>query len=162
MMGTTRLEEFWPLYLRAHRNRYTRGAHYVGIGCGVLLAILGAATLNPWLLLVATGSALAVTVASHWVFEGRRPLLLINPLFGALCDLRMFFLAITGRLEAELSRYGIVTESVVARSPMRRGRIHGGETEPISWRRDASGRASDSFRREDSLGPRNGRWESRC
>ena len=161
-MRTTKLGEFWPLYLRAHRNRYTRAAHYVGIGCGMLLAIIGAATLKPWLLLAATGCALAVTVASHWVFEGRRPLFLINPLLGAICDLRMFFLAITGRLEAELSRYGIVTETIVALSPMRRLQIHAGESEPISWRRDASERTSDSFRREDNPEPRNGHWESRC
>ena len=109
-MRVTKLGKFWPLYLRAHRNRYTRCAHYLGIVGGALLGVLAAATLNAWLLVIAAGVAFTVTVGSHWVFEGRRPLLLINPLLGTVCDLRMFFLAMTGRLEAELSRYGITTE----------------------------------------------------
>ena len=109
-MRVTGLQEFWPLYLRAHRNRYTRGAHYVGIVAGALLAALAAATLNAWLLVIAAAVAFTVTVGSHWLFEGCRPLLLINPLLGTVCDVRMFFLAMTGRLEAEFSRYGIVIE----------------------------------------------------
>jgi len=109
-MRVTKLDEFWPLYLSAHRNRYTRGAHYAGVVCGAVLAALAAATLNRWLLVIGASGAFAMTVASHWIFEGRRPLFLINPLLGILCDLRMFFLAMTGRLEAELRRYGIGPE----------------------------------------------------
>lgn len=110
LMRVTKLGEFWPLYLRAHRNRYTRGAHYAGVVFGAVLAAVAAATVNHWLLVIATGGAFTMTVASHWVFEGRRPLFLINPLLGILCDLRMFVLAMTGRLEAELRRYGIGSE----------------------------------------------------
>jgi hypothetical protein len=102
--------EFWPLYLRAHRRRATRAAHYLGILLGTTLTAFAAAFSNPWLLLAGVGGAFAVTVSSHWLFEGRRPLLLGNPLLAAAADLRMFFFAATGRLAADFARHGVDAE----------------------------------------------------
>src|ERR671924_2185148 len=96
--------EFWPLYLRAHRRRATRATHYAGILLGTALTVLALAFGNPWLLLAGVGAAFAVTVSSHWLFEGRRPLLLGNPLLAAAADLRMFVLAATGGLAAGFAR----------------------------------------------------------
>jgi hypothetical protein len=102
--------EFWPLYLRAHRRRATRAAHYAGILLGTTLTALALAFWNPWLLLAGVGAAFAVTVSSHWLFEGRRPLLAGHPLLAAAADLRMFALAATGRLAAEFARHGVAAE----------------------------------------------------
>lgn len=98
---------FWPLYLRAHRRRATRAAHYAGILLGTGLTALALAYSNPWLLLAGVAGAFAMTVASHWLFEGRRPLLAGNPLLAAAADLRMFLLGATGRLAPEFARHGI-------------------------------------------------------
>jgi hypothetical protein len=102
--------EFWPLYLRAHRRRATRAAHYTGILLGTALTALALAFWNPWLLLAGVGAAFAITVSSHWLFEGRRPLLVGNPLLAAAADLRMFALAATGRLAADFARHGVAAE----------------------------------------------------
>lgn len=102
--------EFWPRYLRAHRRRATRAAHYAGILLGATLTVLALAFWNPWLLLAGVGAAFAITVSSHWLFEGRRPLLLGNPLFAAAADLRMFVLAATGWLAADFACHGVAAE----------------------------------------------------
>jgi hypothetical protein len=101
---------FWPLYLRAHRRRATRAAHYAGIVLGTTLTAAAVAFSDPWPLVAGVGGAFAVTVASHWLFEGRRPLLAGNPLLAAAADLRMLALAATGRLAAEFARHGIDAE----------------------------------------------------
>jgi hypothetical protein len=116
----TKFDQFWPLYLRAHRRRGTRAAHYVGILFGTAMTVLAAASWNIWPLLAGVGCAFAVTVGSHWVFEGRRPLLVGNPLLAAAADIRMFLLAATGRLAAEFARHGIEAESAWPRIRVRR------------------------------------------
>jgi hypothetical protein len=101
---------FWPLYLRAHRRRATRTAHYVAIVLGMTLTALAAVFSDAVLLVAGIAGAFAITVGSHWLFEGRRPLLLGNPLLAAAADLRMFALAATGRLAAEFARHGVDAE----------------------------------------------------
>jgi len=45
------------------------------------------------------------------LFESRWPLLLAHPFYAVAADLRMFALAVTGRLRAELARNGVYEES---------------------------------------------------
>ena len=90
--------EFWRLYLDAHRRPATRGMHYaatlVGAGSTLAAAVLGEILLAPLGILIAVGMA----VGSHRFIEHNRPLIRINPFYGALCDLRMMWLAMTGGL----------------------------------------------------------------
>ena len=99
--------EFWRLYLDAHRRPATRGMHYaatlVGAASTLASAVLGEILLAPLGLMLAVGMA----VGSHRFIEHNRPLIRINPLFGALCDLRMMWLAMTGGLPAEYARLGL-------------------------------------------------------
>jgi len=99
--------EFWRLYLDAHRNPATRGVHYaataVGAASTLAAALLGEVLLAPAGILVAIGMA----VGSHRFIEHNQPLIRVNPLYGALCDLRMMGLAISGRLPREYARLGL-------------------------------------------------------
>jgi hypothetical protein len=101
--------DFWRLYLDAHRRPATRGMHYaatlVGAAGTLASAMTGEILLAPLGILVAVGMA----VGSHRFIEHNRPLIRINPLFGALCDLRMLWLAITGGLPGEYARLGLVS-----------------------------------------------------
>jgi hypothetical protein len=101
--------DFWRLYLDAHRRPATRGMHYaataVGAASTLASAMLGEILLAPLGILVAVGMA----VGSHRFIEHNSPLIRINPLFGALCDLRMLWLAITGGLPGEYARLGLVS-----------------------------------------------------
>jgi hypothetical protein len=116
----TRFDRFWPLYLSAHRRRGTRAAHYAGIVFGTAMAAIAAASWEIWPLVAGIGGAFALTVGSHWVFEGRRPLLVGNPLLAAAADIRMFRLAIAGRLAPEFARHGIEAEPAHPRIRLRR------------------------------------------
>ena len=99
--------DFWRLYLDAHRNPLTRGMHYaataVGAGATLAAALLGEILLAPAGIAVAVGMA----VGSHRFIEHNRPLIRINPLYGAACDLRMLWLAMIGGLPREYQRLGL-------------------------------------------------------
>ena len=99
--------DFWRLYLDAHRNPATRAMHYAAtlVGAAGTLAslVLGEALLAPAGILLAIGLA----VGSHRFIEHNEPLIKVNPLYGALCDLRMMGLAMTGRLPREYVRLGL-------------------------------------------------------
>src|SRR5690349_8392113 len=100
--------DFWRLYLDAHRRPATRGMHYaatlVGAASALASGLLDEVLLAPLGILVAVGLA----VGSHRFIEHNRPLIRINPFYGALCDLRMMWLAMTGGLPREYARLGLV------------------------------------------------------
>jgi hypothetical protein len=99
-------EEFWPHYLRAHRDPRTRLAHYAGTTAGVLLAA-AAALLSDWRLLVAAPVVgYACAWAAHLGFEKNRPATFGHPLWSFWSDFRMLALWATGRLDKELVRAG--------------------------------------------------------
>ena len=99
--------DFWRLYLDAHRNPATRGVHYAAtvLGAASTLAgvLLGEVLLPPAGILV----AVAMAVSSHRFIEHNQPLIRVNPFYGAVSDLRMMFLAMTGRLSGEYARLGL-------------------------------------------------------
>jgi len=101
------LVEFWPDYLSSHRKRSTRICHYIATVYGVPISLYGLFTLQINVLLAGIIGGYALAIGSHYVFEGRGPLVARNPLWGACSDFRMFILAITGRLDAEFKKYGI-------------------------------------------------------
>lgn len=95
--------EFWPHYLRAHRQPRTRAAHYVATI--VAFTAIGAAIYYrmPLIALGAIALSYAIAVMSHRVFECNRSLVFVNPAWGALADLKMCWLALTGGLAAEVA-----------------------------------------------------------
>jgi hypothetical protein len=99
------LSDFWPLYLRAHRRRSTRGVHYAATVLGMVMAAWAAIVLEPWAFFAGIGGGYVMAIGSHWLLERNHPLILVNPVWGAISDLRMFGLAMTGRLRGELARY---------------------------------------------------------
>jgi len=99
--------DFWRLYLEAHRRPATRGVHYaataVGAASTFASALFGEILLAPLGILI----AIVMAVGSHRFIEHNQPLIRINPLYGALSDLRMMWLAVTGGLPREYVRLGL-------------------------------------------------------
>lgn len=98
--------EFWPMYLRAHRNPTSRLMHYIGTTGGLIcLALLIVTGWWPWLV-IGTVFAYAMAWSGHFFVEGNVPLAFSKPVWSLLADYRMFGLMLTGRLKHHLARAG--------------------------------------------------------
>jgi hypothetical protein len=98
--------EFWPHYLRAHRDRRTRGLHYAGTSLGVLL-VLAAVLEGDWRFLIAAPIVgYAFAWIGHFGFEGNKPATFGHPFWSFASDFRMLALCARGRLAGELERAG--------------------------------------------------------
>lgn len=100
-------KEFWPLYLQAHRRPATRACHYLATATGMSAAVVALLLRDPWIFLVTVVICYAVAIASHHFIERNRALILVNPAWGAVADLRMSWLAATGRLDTEYARHNV-------------------------------------------------------
>jgi hypothetical protein len=99
--------EFWRYYLQAHSKPGTRAAHYLATVLGIIALIAAVYYGQPVLIIGGIGCAIALAVGSHWIIEHNQPLIRVNALYGAVADLRMFWLALTGRLKGEYRRLGL-------------------------------------------------------
>ena len=96
--------EFWPHYLRAHRDPRTRAAHYLGTLAGLVLILLAVA-LRDWRFAVAAPLAgYACAWFAHGAFEGDRPATFGHPLWPFYSDFRMLVLWASFRLQPELDK----------------------------------------------------------
>jgi hypothetical protein len=96
--------EFWPHYLRAHRDPRTRIAHYLGTSLGVALVVLAAVSCDWRFALAAPLAGYACAWFAHGVFEGNRPATFGHPLWSFYSDFRMLALWASFRLQPELEK----------------------------------------------------------
>lgn len=101
----TSFKEFWPLYLRAHQHRGTRIGHYYATAIALSAVIASIALQAIWLTALGIVLGYAIALASHRFGDGSKSLVLVNPVWGAVADFRMCWLALTGGLAAELAQH---------------------------------------------------------
>ena len=109
--GMSKFEAFWVSYLWAHSRPATRVCHYIATLWGVTVGLYGLFTLQWPYLLAGILGGYVIAVGSHYIFEGRAPLVARSAWMGAVSDFRMIWLAATGRLEAEFKKYGLEMRS---------------------------------------------------
>jgi hypothetical protein len=99
--------DFWPFYLREHAQPATRALHIAGTWTALVLLLFGLLIGPWWLILVALAVGYGAAWVSHMAIEHNRPATFTYPTWSLLADLRLAWLAATGRLEAELQRNGL-------------------------------------------------------
>jgi hypothetical protein len=100
-----RFSEFWPRYLRAHQHRGTRIGHYYATTIA-LSAVAASVFLHAvWLTLLGIIVGYGIALTSHRIGDRSKSLVFVNPVWGAVADLKMCWLALTGGLSAELARH---------------------------------------------------------
>jgi hypothetical protein len=102
-------EEFWPHYLNAHTKRQTRLLHVCGLALAALSLIKGIVSIKIGWIILAPVIGYGFAWASHAFIEENMPATFEHPLWSLRGDLEMAKLWATGRLEAELIRYHIMT-----------------------------------------------------
>ena len=98
--------DYWDAYLKAHSKSGTRAAHYVATCLGLGFGLSGLFTLNALLMAIGIVGGYAIAIGSHRYIEHNRSLV-HRPFWGVVSELRMFVLAVSGRLPAELSRHSV-------------------------------------------------------
>jgi hypothetical protein len=98
---------FWPYYLAAHADPRTRAVHYCGTALAFVLLVAFVTTGSLWLLPAIPVAGYAPAWLAHSHIEHNRPATFGHPLWSLIGDFRMFYLAGTGQLTAELERLGL-------------------------------------------------------
>lgn len=98
---------FWPIYLDAHRQPATRSCHYAATILGATMTMVAIAKGNFAIMAIGIMVALCIAVTSHRLFEKNKPLVGVNPFYGAIADVKMCWLALRGDLAVEYSRLGL-------------------------------------------------------
>jgi hypothetical protein len=104
MEDITTFDDFWPHYVHAHRNPVNRALHYAGTSAALGSVAAAALTLNPAWLLLAPVAGYGPAWVGHFVFENNRPATFQHPLWSLRGDIKMFSLALRGRMGAEVER----------------------------------------------------------
>ncbi len=96
--------EFWPHYVRAHRDPITRGFHL----CGTLVAwgLLGAAIVlrNVWFLPAALVVPYTFAWSTHFLVEHNFPPTFKHPYWSWLADQKMVAMMLAGKMGQEIRR----------------------------------------------------------
>ncbi|MEZ6068829.1 MAG: DUF962 domain-containing protein [Pirellulales bacterium] len=95
--------EFWPLYVREHRNAGCRMLHFVGSSLSLAVVAIAMATRIEWLLLApVVGYGVAWT--GHYCLEHNRPATFKHPIWSFIADWKMWTLMLVGRMDEEIKR----------------------------------------------------------
>jgi len=103
--GPRTFAEFWPHYVRAHREPATRAFHFTGTLAGWSLLIAAIALRNAWVVLAALGVPYLLAWFSHFFIEHNRPATFGHPLWSWWADQKMVALMFAGRMGDEVRRH---------------------------------------------------------
>ncbi len=97
-------EEFWPYYVREHKNKLTRRFHFVGTSMALGCAVGGLLTGRKSLLLLAPVMGYGPAWVSHFFIEKNKPATFDYPTYSLLADFVMFAKMLNGTMDAEVER----------------------------------------------------------
>lgn len=107
-------EEFWPYYVRAHKNSVTRTVHAIGTSVGAAVALTGLLLGRKALLPVGAAIGYGFAWYGHFFVEGNKPATFGHPLYSFAADWVMISKMVRGTMDAEVERFA---SEAVAASP---------------------------------------------
>jgi hypothetical protein len=101
------LEEFWSLYLEEHTHPHNRLLHFFGtsLSLGLIIAWFIRPSWSLFFLAIIVGYAAAWF--GHFMIEKNKPASFKHPFYSFVCDWRMWFLMLIGRLDDEMQKLNI-------------------------------------------------------
>ncbi len=96
--------EFWPEYVRAHRQPATRIAHCMGTLAGWTILVWALTTRRWWWIAAALVTPYALAWMSHFFVEHNRPATFEHPLWSWLADQKMVALMLGGKMGTEVAK----------------------------------------------------------
>ncbi|ALS99825.1 DUF962 domain-containing protein [Lacimicrobium alkaliphilum] len=91
--------EFYPYYLKEHRNPVCRRLHFIGSLLVLLIICWSMLSQNPWWLLLMPLVGYGFAWVGHFFFEKNRPATFQHPWYSLLGDWVMFRDMLTGRIK---------------------------------------------------------------
>ncbi|MBN8221011.1 MAG: DUF962 domain-containing protein [Spirochaetes bacterium] len=101
------LKEFWPFYLHEHRYAFNRTLHFIGSTLGLVIFATAIGIGKLWLIIPAFVSGYAFAWIGHFFVEKNRPATFTYPIKSFISDWRLWYNVLTGRVYAELKKFGI-------------------------------------------------------
>ena len=89
--------DFYPFYLREHRDQTCRRLHVVGSALVVVTLFYAIWFRNPWLLIAMPVIGYGFAWFGHFVYEKNRPATFTYPLYSLMGDWMLFAEVISGR-----------------------------------------------------------------
>ena len=114
MQSPTTFQEFWPIYVLAHREPLTRIFHSVGTLVGWALLLTAIVLRRPWFILAAFVVPYALAWFSHFFVEHNRPATFGHPLWSWLADQKMVAMVLAGKMGQEVKRCAALDGAAVA------------------------------------------------
>jgi len=90
-------EAFFPYYVAMHSKPLTRQVHFAGTTLGLLLALFGAVTRRPRMLLALPATGYGFAWPAHWFIEKNNPATFGHPLWSLRGDFEMIGYMLRGR-----------------------------------------------------------------
>jgi hypothetical protein len=89
--------DFYPYYLREHRDPTCRRLHVIGSALVLVCLAAAIALREPWLLIGLPIIGYGFAWVGHFVFEKNRPATFTYPLYSLMGDWRMFAEVVSGK-----------------------------------------------------------------
>jgi hypothetical protein len=97
-------DEFWKVYVSMHDRPATRALHAVATASMLGCVFMGIRTRRIGWFVAAPIVDYAIAQTSHRLFQGNRTEPYRNPPWHLRAELQLFWLTITGRMDAEIER----------------------------------------------------------
>ena len=105
------MEEFWPDYVRAHRQPLTRWLHFAGTTNLIIWLLIALVRRRPGLFLFAIASSYGFAWVGHFLVERNTPLTFRYPILSAVGDLRMYGKMWQRQMDVEVDQFTLNSET---------------------------------------------------